>query len=64
MNEIFYKPLTPTLRGELNKSIDASIKELKECNMNGLVSIQILAKMQLKKLINSLPDGYPMPFAK
>ena len=64
MNEIIYKPLTPDLRNKINSSIDTSIEELKTCNMNGIVYAQITSKTMLKKIINSLPDGYLLPFTK
>lgn len=64
MNEIIYKPLTPDLRNEINISIDKSITELKTCKMNGFVNAQITSKTMLKHIINSLPDGFYLPFTK
>lgn len=57
----FYKPLTPHLRDRINCSIDRNIEELKTCQSNALVNMQISGQVALKNLIKSLPDGYPIP---
>lgn len=57
-----YKPLTPSLRLDINIAFDKQIEELKTCKPNGLVNAQISALKTSKRLINGLPDGYPMPF--
>lgn len=59
-----YKPLTPKFRGEINTSIDNQIGELNTCNNNGYVASQKLGLLVLKKLINTLPAGYPLPMKK
>lgn len=64
MQEVFHKPLTPSLRAEINASIEKNIAELKTCQSNVFVNIQIAGCEQTKKLINGLPDGYPMPMTK
>lgn len=64
MQETFYKPLTPSLRAELNKSIENSIAELRTCKSNAFVNMQIAGYEQTKRLINGLPDGYPMPMKR
>lgn len=64
MSKTFYKPLTPSLRADINISIDKNIAELKTCRSNALVNMQITAYEQTKKLINGLPDGYPMPMKR
>lgn len=58
-----YKPLTHSLRQDINNGFDKRIAELKECKPNALVSAQIEALSIYKRLINELPDGYPMPLA-
>ena len=58
-----YKPLTPSFRQDINNGFDKQITELKECKPNALVSVQIEALSMYKRLINGLPDGYPMPLA-
>lgn len=58
-----YKPLTPRFRQEINNGFDKQIAELNECKPNALVSVQIEVLGMYKKLINGLPDGYPMPLA-
>ena len=59
-----FKPLTPSFRQDINKGFDSIISELKECEPNGLVAVQIEALQMYKRLINGLPDGYPMPIRK
>lgn len=61
MSDTFYKPLTPSLRQDINRSIDANIAELRTCRSNGLVNMQITAQETLRNLINNLPDGYLLP---
>lgn len=64
MKEIFFKPLTPSLRAEINSSIDKNIEELRTCSSNVYVNMQISAYEQIRKTINRLPDGYPMPMER
>lgn len=64
MSKTFYKPLTPSLRADINASINKNIEELKTCKSNALVNMQITAFEQTKRLINVLPDGYPMPMER
>ena len=59
-----YKPLTPSFRLDINIAFDKQIEELKTCKPNGLVNAQINALRTGKRLINGLPDGYPMPINK
>ena len=58
---IEYKPLTPSFRQDINNGFDKQIAELKECKLNGLVSMQIATLSMYKRFINTSPDGYPMP---
>lgn len=64
MTETFYKPLTPSLRASINSSIDDNISELKTCEQNGLINVQITAQTLLKNMINNLPDGFLMPMER
>lgn len=64
MSDTFYKPLTPNLRADINNSIDSNIEELRTCKPNGLVNAQISAYTALKNIMNSLPDGYPIPIER
>ena len=57
-----YKILTPKLRTEINSSIDSLMDELKTCERNILTGMQYESLSALKKLVESLPDGYLMPF--
>ena len=58
-----YKPLTPSFRQDINIGFDKQIADLQTCELNGLVNTQIEALRMAKRLINGLPDGYPMPLA-
>lgn len=61
MSNTFYRPLTQELRNKINNSIDNNICELRTCENNAFVNIQITGNTALKNLINNLPDGYPIP---
>ncbi len=60
----YYKPLTPSFRADINKSIDEQISELLTCERNAFVSMQITALETTRNLIKGLPDGYPIPVTK
>ena len=64
MSETFYKPLTPSLMADINASIEKNIAELRTCKSNAFVNMQIVGYEQTKRLINGLPDGYPIPMTK
>ena len=64
MQETFYKPWTPSLREDINASIEKSISELRTCQSNAFVNMQIAGYEQTKRLINGLPDGYPIPMTR
>lgn len=59
-----YKPLTPSFRQDINIGFDKQIADLETCKPNTLVNAQIEALKTYKKLINGLPNGYPMPVRK
>lgn len=61
MSNTFYKPLTPDFRENINNTIDRNIAELNTCKHNAFTNMQIISQEALKKLINALPDGYPIP---
>lgn len=61
MSDTFYKPLTPELRNNINRSIENNISELQTCRLNAIVNVQICGYNTLKNVINALPDGYPIP---
>lgn len=60
----FYKPLTPDLRSDITAGIHKNITELNACQPNALINIQKIGLNQLQKLINALPDGYPIPLER
>lgn len=59
-----YKPLTPDFREQINQGIDRNIEELLRCDRNSLVIAEVNAYRMLRNMINSLPDGYPIPVEK
>lgn len=62
--EHFYKPLTPSLRADILVAINNMENELKTCEKNAFVTVQLCALEAQKTLINALPDGYPMPMTR
>ncbi|MDD3417904.1 MAG: hypothetical protein PHY47_28595 [Lachnospiraceae bacterium] len=64
MSDDFYRALTPSFRAEINKSIDDNISELKTCQNNAFVNMQMAGQEALKNLINALPDGYLVPMKR
>ena len=61
MSETFYKPLTPNLRNDINDAIEKQMNELRTCQSNVFVSMQMERLRITKNLIGGLPDGYPIP---
>lgn len=59
-----YKILTPKFREEINQGFNSTIEELRECEPNGLVMAQIEGLRMMKRYINGLPDGVPLPVRK
>lgn len=55
------KPLTPQLRDNILESLNKQLEELDSCKSNYYVVLQKNIFNQLKKIIKSLPDGYPIP---
>jgi len=57
-----YKPMTPSLRREINKAYDKQMEELNECENNCYV--QMLKEIYgiQRNILTSLPDGYLIPF--
>lgn len=55
------KPLTPQLRDNILESLNKQLEELDSCKSNSYVVLQKNIFNQLKKIIKSLPDGYPIP---
>lgn len=62
--ETFYKPLTPALRSDITAGIHKNMTELNTCQQNAIVATQKIGLIQLEKLINALPDGYPIPLER
>ena len=55
------KPLTPKFRTEILASIEDIERELKTCQGNAFVNVQLRALDAQRKLFKALPDGYPIP---
>jgi hypothetical protein len=55
------KPLTPRLRDNILESLNKQLEELDSCESNSYVVLQKNIFNQFKKIIKSLPDGYPIP---
>lgn len=64
MSKTYYKPLTPKLREEINDSIVSNMAELQTCQSNVFVNAQMIGYKALNNIINSLPDGYLIPFER
>lgn len=60
----FYKPLTPAFRSDIADGIHKNTAELNACQPNALVTAQKIGLIQLERLINALPDGYPIPLER
>lgn len=64
MRKTYYKPLTPKLREEINDAIISNMAELQTCQSNVFVNAQMIGYKSLNNIINSLPDGYLIPFER
>lgn len=58
-NEI--KPLTPKFRAEINEGIDKALREFDDCQSTVYISAIRIGLNTWRNIINSLPDGYPIP---
>lgn len=57
----YYKPLTPDFRDQLLSSINDAIREINTCANTCYKEMYLSHYRALKQLIESLPDGYPIP---
>ncbi len=64
MGKTIYKPLTPSLRADIIACCKKNIVELRKCQNSVFVLMYIRGYEEGIKLINALPDGYPIPFTK
>lgn len=60
----YTKPLTPTLRRQIEESIEKQLMELDECQNTSYVSALRTGLKATKTLIHGLPDGFPIPIEK
>lgn len=56
--------LTPELRCKINDSIMKKHAELSTCKVNAFTTAQKIQYETIGRLINALPDGYPIPFER
>lgn len=61
-----YKPMTPTLRRKILDGISAQIGELSAAGVdqNALVRMEKAQLAVAYRLIENLPDGYPVPIER
>jgi len=57
----YIKPLTPTLRRQIEESIEKQLRELDECKDTSYVSALRTGLKATMAMIHGLPDGYPIP---
>ena len=57
----YTKPLTPTLRRQINESIERQMVELSECQNTAFISALKTGLKATKAFIHGLPDGFPIP---
>lgn len=60
----YYEPLTPELRQGINETIEKELGKLNTCKPTAFVAARRVGLRTTKNLINSLPDGYPVPIAR
>ena len=60
----YYEPLTPELRQGINETIEKELGKLNTCKPTAFVAARRVGFRTTKNLINSLPDGYPVPIAR
>ena len=60
----YIKPLTPTLRKQIDENIESQMIELSECQNTSYVSALRTGLKATRSLIHGLPDGFPLPLTK
>lgn len=60
----YYKPLTPAFREEIKEGIRKEMQELNTCEDTCFVRTRKAGLVEFLRLIDSLPDGYPIPMTK
>ena len=60
----YIKPLTPTLRKQIDENIESQMIELSKCQNTPYVSALRTGLKATKTLIHGLPDGFPIPIKK
>lgn len=62
--ETYLAPLTKDMKQQVNMEIDNRIAELNRCDDTPYVNMYKSVYGIARKLINALPDGYPVPVSK
>ena len=57
----YYKLLTPAFREEIREDVRKEMQELNTCEETYFVKTRKAGLVAFLKLIESLPDGYPIP---
>jgi len=60
----YFKPLTPAFREEIKEGIRKEMQELNTCEDTVYVRARKAGLVEFLRLIDSLPDGYPIPMNK
>lgn len=60
----YYKTLTPAFREEIKEAVRVEMQELNTCEDTFYVRTRKEGLVAFLGLINSLPDGYPIPMNK
>lgn len=60
----YYKTLTPAFRTEIKEAVRKEMQELNTCEDTYYVRARKDGLVAFSRLIDSLPDGYPIPTNK
>lgn len=60
----YCKPLTPAFREEIKEEVRKEMQELSTCEDTCYVRTRKVGLVAFLNLIDSLPDGYPIPMNK
>lgn len=60
----YFKTLTPAFREEIKEAVRKEMQELNTCEDTYFVRTRKDGLVAFSRLIDSLPDGYPIPMNK
>ena len=61
---VYFKTLTPAFREEIKEAVRKEMQELNTCEDTYFVRTRKDGLVAFLRLIDSLPDGYPIPMNK